>query len=240
MNITKNTDKNIFIQAFLNLKWFEWVMFLTMIFIGGYYVLTDNTHPMWYLIVNYICSIMGVCCIFLCAHASWVNWIFGIVNTSLYVVILAYNHVFGTMALELFYYLPINIMGLIMWKKHLDNKEKDKCKTRVMSWKMRIIMAIIVILCAVICHYILVKIGGATAWFDAFVVAVGLNAMFYEVKRYADQYYLWIIADFIAVIQWFILADVIMFTKKSIYLVMAVIGLFNWRRMQKERNLENT
>jgi len=239
MNEIRNNNTNVIIYAFLNLRWFEWVMFLAMIFIGGYYILTDTTHPMWYLIVNYICSIMGICCIFLCAHASWVNWIFGIINTSLYVVILAYNHVFGTMTLELFYYLPINIIGFVMWRKNIDKKDIDKCKTRIMNWKLRIIMTIIVILTASICHYVLVKVGGKTAWFDAFVVAVGLNAMFYEVKRYADQYYLWIIADLIAVVQWFMLADLIMLTKKSIYLVMAIIGLFNWRKMQKERNLEN-
>lgn len=57
-------------SAFLKLKWYEWIMFAAMIIIGGYYMLTDTTHPLWYLIINYISSIAGVCCIFLCAHAS--------------------------------------------------------------------------------------------------------------------------------------------------------------------------
>lgn len=239
MSTIKNSNKNLFLVAFLNIKWFEWLLFLIMIFIGGYCVLTDNTHPMWYLIVNYICSMMGICCVLLCVHASWINWIFGIINTCLYIIILAYNHIFGTMALELFYYLPVNIIGLIMWQKHLDKTEKYKCKTRVMNLKLRIIMTIIVIFSAIICHYILIKIGGKTAWLDAFVVVIGLNAMFYEIKRYTEHYYLWIIADFIALIQWVILADMIMLTKKSIYLILAVIGLFNWKKLQKERNLEN-
>lgn len=239
MSILRFLNKNIFIQSFLNLKWFEWVMLLTMVLIGGYYLLTDNSHPMWYLIINYICSIMGICCVLLCVHASWINWIFGIVNTCLYVIILAYNNVFGTMALELFYYLPINIIGLVMWQKYLDITEKDKCKTRVMNWKLRIIMILIVIISAVFCHYIIEKIGGKTAWLDAFVVVIGINAMFYEVHRYTEHYYLWVIADFIALIQWLILADVIMFTKKFIYLIMAIMGLFNWKKLQKERNINN-
>ena len=226
-------------KAFRNLKWYEWLMFAAMIVIGGYYLVTDKTHPMWYLIVNYISSIAGVCCIFLCAHASWPNWVFAIVNTVLYIIILFYNKVYGTMALELVYYMPTNILGLLMWRKHPDTQEEDKCKTRVMSWPCRLLMLGIVLVSTTVYHFILVKIGGATAWLDALVVAIGVIATYYELKRFADQYILWLITDVIAVIQWIILADGIMITKKSIYLIMAVVGLINWFRLQRERNAEN-
>lgn len=86
----------LFRKAFNNLRWYEWLMFAAMILIGGYYMLTDTTHPTWYLVINFISSVMGVCCIFLTAHASWPNWFFAIVNTALYIVILWYNKVYGT------------------------------------------------------------------------------------------------------------------------------------------------
>ena len=232
-------DTSVLKQSFQNLKWFEWMLFATMIIIGGYYMITDQSHPMWYLVINYISSIAGVCCIFLCAHASWPNWIFAIVNTVLYIIVLAYNHVYGTMALELLYYMPTNVMGLVLWKRHLDNVEPDKCMTKVMNWTRRIIMVLVVLSSATVYHYILVRVGGATAWLDALIVAIGIIATFLELKRFADQYYLWLVTDVIAVIQWVMLGDVIMITKKSIYLIMAVIGLLNWIRLQRERNAEN-
>jgi len=234
-----NLNGNVVVTAFNNLKWYEWIMFAAMILIGGYYMITDTTHPMWYLVINYISSIMGVCCIFLCAHASWPNWIFAIGNTVLYIVVLYYNHVYGTMALELFYYMPTNILGIVFWKKHLDDVGRDKCKTRVLSMRDRLLMILIVAVSTLCYHYILVMVGGATAWLDAMVVAIGIIATYYEIKRFADQYILWIITDVIAVTQWIMLADTIMITKKSIYLIMAIIGYTNWRRMQRERNLEN-
>ena len=226
-------------EAFRNLKPYEWAMFAAMILIGGYYAVTDKSHPAWYLAVNYISSIAGVCCIFLCAHASWPNWIFAIVNTALYIVVLLYNKVYGTMALELLYYMPTNILGLIAWRKHPDHGEGQRCLTKVMSWKSRLIMAGIVAVTTVVTHEVLVLAGGATAWLDAMIVAMGIVATFYEIKRYADQYYLWIITDVIAVIQWIVLADGIMITKKSIYLIMAVIGLVRWIRLSRERNADN-
>lgn len=62
--IKEKLQNNIFVIAFKNLRWFEWVMFLAMIVIGAFYMVTDKTHPHWYLVVNYICSIMGISCIF--------------------------------------------------------------------------------------------------------------------------------------------------------------------------------
>ena len=226
-------------EAFKNLKIYEWIMFFAMILIGGYYTVTDTTHPLWYLIVNYISSIAGICCIFLCAHASWPTWIFAIVNTALYIAVLLYNRVYGTMALELLYYMPTNILGIIAWRKHPDRSSEERCLTRVMSTKGRILMTGIVLLSTLCYHEILVLAGGATAWLDAMTVAIGIVATFYEIKRYADQYWLWIITDVIAVVQWILLKDTIMITKKSIYLIMAVIGLVRWMRLQKERNAEN-
>ena len=238
--IKEKLQNNIFVIAFKNLRWFEWVMFLAMIVIGAFYMVTDKTHPHWYLVVNYICSIMGISCIFLCAHASWPKWIVGIINTVLYSIILFYNHVYGTFALEMLYYLPCGVVGLYLWTKHLDNKEKDKCKTRVMSWKLRLLMFVIVVTSSLTLRYFLVKIGGATPLLDAITVSLGVIATFYEIKRYADQYALWLISDVLAITQWILLGDVIMITKKSIYFVMSIIGIINWTRMQKERNTENS
>ena len=234
-----NKKKSIIWNGFKELGVLEWVMFAAMIIIGGYYMFTDKTHPMWYLVINYISSIAGVCCIFLCAHASWPTWLFAIVNTALYIIVLIYNKVYGTMVLELFYYMPTNILGLFTWQKHLDDRQEDKCRTRVMSLREKVIMALVVAISTAIYHFILVRVGGATAWLDSMIVAIGIIATYYEIKRYADQYYLWLITDVIAVIQWVILGDLIMIVKKSIYLIMAVVGLANWIRLQREYNAEN-
>jgi len=231
--------RKMLIKSFENLRWYEWLMMAGMILIGGYYMITDTTHPTWYLVINFISSVMGVCCIFLTAHASWPNWLFAMVNTILYIVILWYNKVYGTMALELFYYMPTNIIGLIAWRKHLDTVEEDKCKAKVLSTKEKMIMLLVVAVSTIIYHAILEAIGGATAWLDAMAVSIGIIATYYSIKRYADQYLLWLITDVVAVAQWIILKDPIMITKKSIYLIMAVVGLVNWMKLQRERNAEN-
>lgn len=226
-------------QSFKTLKWYEHLMFAAMIVIGAYYMVIDTKHPQWYLVINYICSICGVCCIFLTAHANYYNWLFAIVNTSLYCVILWYNKVYGTFALEAFYYMPTNIIGLMSWLKHLDNDGSNCCKARRLSCTEIAYMLIILVIGTLLCHEALVRLGGATAWLDSMAVSIGIIATIYEIKRFGEQYILWIITDVVVVAQWIILADPIMLTKKTIYLIMAIIGLIRWRRLSLERNEEN-
>ena len=57
--------------------------------------------------------------------------------------------------------------------------------------------------------------------------------------RFKEQYIWWIITDIIAVAMYIIHFDPVYLTKKSIYLIMAVIGLINWTKLNKERNKKN-
>ena len=46
--------------------------------------------------------------------------------------------------------------------------------------------------------------------------------------------------DVVGILMWIQQVDTIMVTKKSIYLIMSLIGLYNWYKLQKERNTENS
>ena len=96
-----------------------------------------------------------------------------------------------------------------------------------------------VILATVIYHEILVRVGGTVPWLDSMTVAIGIIAVILEMLRYREQYVLWIITDIVAVAMYIAHFDAVYLTKKSIYLIMAVIGLINWWKLQKIRNKEN-
>ncbi|MBR0129915.1 MAG: nicotinamide mononucleotide transporter, partial [Firmicutes bacterium] len=82
-------------------------------------------------------------------------------------------------------------------------------------------------------HYILVRVGGNVAWLDAATVAIGLAATTLEMLRYREQYIWWLITDFVAVAMYIVRFDPVYLTKKSIYLIMAVIGLINWIKLSR-------
>ena len=81
-------------KSFKSLKWYEWLMIVVMIAIAGYTMVQafinpdSSSNPPWLTVINFISAICGIICIFFCAKASISNYIFGIVNTIVYISIM--------------------------------------------------------------------------------------------------------------------------------------------------------
>ena len=233
------------IKSFKSLKWYEIIMIGVMVVISGMSIYNaivhpeTSTNPLWLTIINFISAICGIICIFFCAKANISNFVFGSINTIVYAIFLYYQKIYGTFALEVLFYLPINFLSWYLWAKHRDNVLKEKTKSKKLSLKQNILCTTLIISGGIIYHYILVKIGGNVAWLDAFTLSIGIIAVILEMLRYKEQYIWWIITDIIAVAMYIVHFDAVYLTKKSIYLIMAVIGLINWHKLNKERNKTN-
>ena len=232
-------------KSFKSLKWYEIIMILIMIVIAGisiYNAIVDpssSTNPLWLTIINFISAVCGIFCVFFCAKANISNFVFATVNTIVYAIYLYYHKIFGTFALEVLFYLPINFISWYIWSKHRDKELVEKTKAKKLSLKKNIVITSIIIMGAIIYHHVLVRIGGNVAWLDAFTLSIGIIAVILEMLRYKEQYVWWIITDIIAVAMYIIHFDAVYLTKKSIYLIMAIIGLINWHKLNKERNKNN-
>ena len=232
-------------KSFKELKWYEIIMIVIMIFIAGLSIYNAIVHPesssnpLWLTIINFISAVCGVFCIFFCAKANISNFIFGAVNTIVYAIFLYYHKIFGTFALEVLFYLPINFISWYIWSKHRDRVLVEKTKSKRLTPLQNVISALLIVGGGIIYHFVLVKLGGAVAWLDALTLSIGIVAVILEMLRYKEQYVWWIITDVIAVAMYIMHFDPVYLTKKSIYLIMAVIGLINWSKLNRERNKLN-
>ena len=232
-------------KSFQSMKWYEWVMAAIMILIAGYAMIDafinpkPDGNPAWLTVINFISAICGVFCIFFCAKASISNFVFGLVNTIVYAIYLFYWHIWGTFGLEMLVYLPFNILSWIIWSRHRDERQKELTKAKKLTVWQDVAVGAIIVGSTFIYHSILVQIGGEVPWLDAATVAIGIIATGLEMLRYREQYALWIITDVVAVAMFVQHFDPVYLTKKSIYLIMAIIGLINWCKLQKDRNVEN-
>ena len=232
-------------NSFKELKWYEIIMIVIMVFIAGLAVYkaivnpTSTTSPLWLTLVNFVSAVCGIICIFFCAKANVSNFIFGLVNTVVYAIYLLYYKIYGTFCLEVLFYLPMNIASWINWARHRDKKMPEKTMAKHLTIKQHIISVIGVLITTFVTYEILVRVGGTVAFLDALTVAIGIVATILELYRYAEQYIWWIITDIIAVIMYIVHFDTVYLTKKTIYLIMAIIGLRNWIKLNKERNKKN-
>ena len=237
--------KENLVKSFRSMKWYEWLMTAILIVIAGYAMVSafvnpsESGNPAWLTVVNFISAICGVFCIFFCAKASVSNFIFGLVNTVVYMVYLWYWKIYGTFYLEAIVYLPMNIVSWIMWSHHRDGTQPELTLSRRLNAWQDAAVAAVVVAAAFVYHYFLVKAGGTVPWLDAFTVSIGVIATALDMFRYREQYVLWLITDFIAVAMYIVHFDPVYLTKKGIYTVMAVVGLINWIKLNKERNACN-
>lgn len=232
-------------KSFKELKWYEYLMGAVMIFIAaramvlGFTQGSADGNPPWLTVINFISAVCGVICIFFTAKANISNFVFATVNTVVYAIYLVYWHIWGTAALEIFFYLPMNFISWYYWAKHRDLEITQKTKARRMNMPQNLLCAALIIASACVYHMILVRLGGEVAWFDAFTLSIGIVATILELLRYREQYVWWIITDVVSVGMYIVHFDAVYLTKRTIYLIMAVIGLINWARLNKERNAEN-
>lgn len=232
-------------KSFQELKWYEYLMGAIMIFIAaramviGFATGSADGNPPWLTVINFVSAVCGVICIFFTAKANISNFVFASVNTIVYAIYLVYWHIWGTALLEILFYIPMNFVSWYFWAKHRDQEMTQKTKSKKLTLLQSGICAAVVVASALIYHGVLVKVGGEVAWFDAFTLSIGILATILELLRYKEQYVWWIITDIVSIGMYIAHFDLVYLTKRSIYLIMAVIGLMNWAKLNRMRNAEN-
>ena len=228
------------VRSLRAMKWYEWLMAAVMVLIAAYYMVLSLAHPGatenpgWLAVLNFVSGVAGVFCVFLCAKGSVSNFAFGLVNTVVYIVYLAYWKIYGTMCLELLLYLPMGFVGWVHWARHRDERRRENTRARKLNAWQNGMVAAVVAAATVLYHAILARVGGTVAWLDAATVAIGIVATALQTFRYREQYVWWLVTDVVAVAMYIAHFDPVYLTKKVIYLIMAVIGLVNWLRMSRE------
>lgn len=232
-------------KSFKELKWYEYLMGAVMIFIAaramvlGFTTGSADGNPPWLTVINFISAVCGVLCIFFTAKANISNFLFATVNTIVYAIYLVYWHIWGTAALEIFFYIPMNFISWYYWARHRDRVLTQKTKAKRLTPVQNVVFGCIILASGIFYHSILVRLGGEVAWFDAFSLSIGIAATILELLRYREQYVWWIVTDIVSVGMYIAHFDAVYLTKRSIYLIMAVIGLINWTGLNRTRNAEN-
>ena len=239
-------------KAFKSLKWYEIFMCVVMLGIAIYYaILPQEGTPQWLAIINFVSGLCGIVCVFFCAKANRMNFPFAVINTTVFMIYLGYFGIWATFWLEALVYFPMNIISWIGWYKHKDNEDKLLAKSKTLTWWQNGIVVAIITGLTVFVHFVLNELAGNTwmnfatkfgwnvtimQWLDAAIFAIGIVAVILEALRYKEQYIWWLITDVVAVVQYSLKGDPVYITKKSIYLVEALVGIKNWFKLAKKND----
>ena len=159
---------------------------------------------------------------------------FGLCGTLCYSYISFLNMLWGNLALYLLFYLPMQILGIFKWKKHLKKSSQEIIKTKLNQKEIWIYLASAVVLSAVL-SIILKNTGDSTPYIDGVTTVFSVFGMILTVKRCIEQWYVWILVNGLSVVMWIeaylngsnCLATVIMWVT---YFLLAFYFLNTWKK----------
>lgn len=189
-------------------------------------------------IVATFAALTGIWCVILTGKGKLSSFWFGSINTVLYAIIAWEAKYWGEVMLNLIYYVPMNFVGLYMWSKNM-NKETEEVVKKRLSLKKSIISYGLVIVGTLGYGLFLKVLNGTLPFVDSMSTVFSVFAQFLCVKRYMEQWVLWVIVDVVTVIMWIYafvngtgdMATVLMW---SIYLINAIFMLIKWKKDTEE------
>ena len=183
-------------------------------------------------------SVTGVFCVVLCGMGRVSNYVFGTINVILYAYIAWEAKYYGDVMLNLLYYLPTNFIGWAAWKKHI-NKDTNVVYKKRMTLKQDLLLAVISIVGVVGYGYILKLLGGNLPLVDSMSTVFSVIAQILMIKRFTEQWVIWIVVDAVSVIMWVAAlyteaASVAVLLMWAVYLANAIIMFVKWYRESKQ------
>lgn len=195
-------------------------------------------------------GITGVLCVVLVAKGSIWNYLFGLVNVSLYAWISYKAALYGDAGLNALYYLPMQFIGYWQWRKRgaavssqdarkLTGEEDVRVRARRMDWTQRGFMALGCIAAIVAVGFLLRHLGDPQPFKDSTTTVLSIVAQALMALAFMEQWCLWIITNIVSVVMWIICVlrgeahAAVMVIMWAFYLLNSLNGLRVWLRLSR-------
>lgn len=184
---------------------YDWFLIVGVIASNVIYSVLSGTMD----IVGSVAGIAGVLCVVLVAKGSIWNYLFGIVNVSMYAYISYKAALYGDAALNAFYYVPMQFIGWWQWRKRgaaMSDAEADgagvQVKARRFTWRQRAVLAVGCAAAVIAGGFILRYLGDPQPFKDSTTTVLSIVAQALMALAFMEQWALWIITNVVSVVMW--------------------------------------
>lgn len=197
-------------------------------------------------VIGSLAGITGVLCVVLVAKGSIWNYLFGLVNVSLYAYISYKASLYGDAGLNALYYLPMQFIGWWQWRRRgaaVSEAEADgngvQVKARRFNWRQRAVLAFSCTAAVVTMGFVLKELGDPQPFKDSATTVLCIVAQALMALAFMEQWALWIITNIISVAMWGICVvrgeahAGVMVIMWVFYLLNSVNGLRVWLKLSK-------
>lgn len=194
-------------------------------------------------VVGSVAGIAGVLCVVLVAKGSIWNYLFGLVNVSMYAYISYKAALYGDAALNALYYIPMQFIGWWQWRKRgaeVSGPEgSSQVEARRFNWKQRAVLFAGCIAAVVAGGFVLRHFGDPQPFKDSTTTVLSIVAQALMALAFMEQWILWIITNIVSVAMWCVCIvrgeahASVMVIMWSFYLLNSLNGLRVWLKLSK-------
>ena len=225
------------------LSFYDWFLITGVIASNLIYSLLSGSLD----IVGSVASVAGVLCVVLVAKGSIWNYLFGIVNVSLYAYISYKAALYGDAALNAFYYVPMQFIGWWQWRRRGTAVSEAEAagkgvqvKARRFDWTQRAFLAAGCVAAVVAGGFLLRYFGDPQPFKDSTTTVLSIVAQALMALAFMEQWVLWIITNVVSVVMWTICVTrgeahaAVMVIMWSFYLLNSINGFRVWLRLSRQ------
>lgn len=185
-------------------------------------------------VIAIISAICGVSYSILAGKGKISCYYIGLMGTLCYSYLSFNNALYGNLCLYMFYYLPMQILGIFKWRKHMQKDTQVIEKTKLTS-SQRAFYLIISFFASACVYFILSQMHDQSPAIDAITSVLSVVGLILTVKRCIEQWYFWFIVNGLSVIMWIdayikgsnCFATILMW---SVYFILSIYFLWTWSR----------
>ncbi len=197
-------------------------------------------------ILGFIAGLFSILCSIYGAKGNIVNFFFGFVGSLLTAFIAHKQHLWSNCAIYLLFNAPIQIVGLVQWKKRLRNNTPS-ISPRWMSWKQRSVTTLATIaVIAAVAAVLAIMNKDPQPIMDSTTTVLVIVAQIMLSFAFIDLWIVWIICNACNIIMWGIASRtgdsnaILTMVRSCFFMMNTIYGIINWIRLEKSNRKENT
>lgn len=224
------------------LSFYDWFLIVGVVASNIIYSLLSGNLD----VVGSVAGIAGVLCVVLVAKGSIWNYLFGIINVSMYAYISYKAELYGDAVLNAFYYVPMQFIGYWQWRKRgaaVSEAQAEgqgvQVKARRFSWRQRVLLAAGCTVAVIAVGLVLRHFGDPQPFKDSTTTVLSIVAQALMALAFMEQWALWIITNIVSVVMWIICVmrgeahSAVMVIMWSFYLLNSINGFRVWLKLSR-------
>ncbi len=225
----------------LDITWFTGQLIVLSI-INIFLIITYDSLAI--AIMSLFASLFGVVGTYLAVKKYNINYLFGTIHVILYGLIAFSTKVYGDFMLNIFIFLPLDIIGWILWNKNslklknIDDSNKIEIDRVVNALTLNqwIISIVVLIISTLLYAWLLHYLDDPAPILDSLSTTISIFGMWLMVGYYREQWWVWLIVNIVSVGIWIQvlftgeLVSIVFITMWSIYTVNSIIGIKRWNK----------